>query len=84
VSRIAGRLENEVRRLEAKSPYLLVGACYLKVRRGERARDLALLVVGLSASLRSIGKWECEEAYRNLLRGGLLERGLRGVGLATA
>lgn len=95
VSRIAGRLEDEVRRwrerpLEATYPYLLVDACYLKVRWGERVGDLALLVVvGINEhGYREVlaiesAAGERKAAYRNLLRG-LLERGLSGVQLVSS
>ena len=59
VSRIAKRLEEEViswreRPIEQSFPYLILDACYLKVRWGDRVGDLALLVaVGIS-----------EEGYR--------------------
>jgi transposase-like protein len=95
VSRIAGRLEDEVRRwrerpLEVNYPYLLVDACYLKVRWGERVGDLALLVVvGINEhGYREVlaiesAAGERKAAYRNLFRG-LLERGLSGVQLVVS
>jgi transposase-like protein len=95
VSRIAGRLEDEVRRwrersLEVNYPYLLVDACYLKVRWGERVGDLALLVaIGISSSGHQevlaveTAAGERKAAYRILFRS-LLERGLSGVQLVVS
>ena len=78
------------RPLETSCPYLLVDACYLKVRWGEHVGDLALLVVvGINKQgYREVlavesAAGERKEAYRNLFRG-LLERGLLGVQLVVS
>jgi len=95
VSRIAGRLEGELKRwrnrpLEKAYIYLFMDAIFLKVNWGGRVVDLALLVVvGVDEDgYREVlavepAGGEKKEAWRNLLRG-LLERGLRGVRLVIS
>ena len=95
VSRIPRRLQEELlawrqRRLEGAYPYLFLDATYLKVRLGERVRELALLVVvgvheeGYREVLAvEVAGGERLEAYRQLLRG-LVDRGLRGVLLVVS
>lgn len=95
VSRITGKLDEEVTRWRTRSisqafPYLILDACYLKIRWGDRVGDLALLVaVGVSEDgYREVlavesAAGERKEAYRNMLKG-LLERGLSGVQLVVS
>ncbi|OAQ19775.1 IS256 family transposase [Thermosulfurimonas dismutans] len=95
VSRIAGRLEEELKRwrgrpLEKAYPYLYLDATFFKVNWGGRVVDLALLVaVGVNEEgYREVlavepAGGERKEAWRNLLKG-LLERGLRGVRLVIS
>jgi putative transposase len=95
VSRIAGKLEEELRawrerKLEKKYPYLYLDACYLKVNWGSYVGELALLVaVGINdegyrelLAVEAAGG-ERKEAYRNLLKG-LNDRGLQGVQLVIS
>lgn len=95
VSRIAKKLDEEVERwrtrpIEMAFPYLILDACYLKIRWGDRVGDLALLVaVGISEegyrevlAVESAGG-ERKEAYRQLLKS-LHERGLTGVQLVVS
>ena len=86
VSRIAKRLNDEVTRwrerpIEHSFPYLILDACYLKVRWGDWVGDLALLVaLGISEDgYREVlavesAAGERKEAYREMLKA-LLERG---------
>ena len=95
VSRIAGRLEEELKRwrdrpLERAYPYLYLDATFFKVNWGGRVVDLTLLVaVGVDEKgYREVlavepAGGERKEAWRNLLKG-LLERGLRGVRLVIS
>ena len=95
VSRIAGRLEKELKRwrdrpLEQAYPYLYLDATFFKVNWGGRVVDLALLVaVGVNEEgYREVlavepAGGERKEAWRNLLKG-LLERGLRDVRLVIS
>lgn len=95
VSRIAGKLEEELRAwrewtLETTYPYLVLDACYLKVNWGSYVGELALLVaMGVNEegyrellAVEAAGG-ERKEAYRNLLKG-LNDRGLRGVQLVIS
>jgi putative transposase len=95
VSRIAGKLEEELRagrerKLEKRYPYLVLDACYLKVNWGSYVGELALLVaIGVNQegyrellTVEAAGG-ERKEAYRNLLKG-LNDRGLRGVQLVIS
>ena len=95
VSRIAKRLNDEVTRwrerpIKHSFPYLILDACYLKVRWGDWVGDLALLVaLGISEDgYREVlavesAAGERKEAYREMLKA-LLERGLGGVQLVVS
>jgi transposase-like protein len=95
VSRITKKLDEEVQRwrergIELAFPYLIVDACYLKTRWGDRVGDLALLVaVGIGEDgYREVlavesAAGERKEAYRSMLKA-LLERGLTGVQLVVS
>jgi putative transposase len=95
VSRIASRLDDELREWRARPltlayPYLYLDAVYLKVNWSGSVTDLALLVaIGVNEqgfrevlAVEAAGG-ERKEAYRNLLKG-LIERGLKGVQLVIS
>jgi Transposase and inactivated derivatives len=95
VSRIAARLDDELREWRARPlslayAYLYMDAVYLKVNWSGSVTDLALLVaIGVNEqgfrevlAVEAAGA-ERKEAYRNLLKG-LIDRGLRGVQLVIS
>jgi transposase-like protein len=95
VSRIASRLDDELREWRARPltlayHYLYLDAVYLKVNWSGSVTDLALLVaIGVNEqgfrevlAVEAAGG-ERKEAYRNLLKG-LIERGLKGVQLVIS
>jgi transposase-like protein len=95
VSRIASRLDSELREWRARPltlayHYLYLDAVYLKVNWSGPVTDLALLVaIGVNEqgfrevlAVEAAGG-ERKQAYRNLLKG-LIERGLKGVQLVIS
>jgi putative transposase len=95
VSRIASRLDSELREWKARPltlsyHYLYLDAVYLKVNWSGSVTDLALLVaIGVNEQgFREVlaveaARGERKEAYRDLLKG-LIERGLKGVQLVIS
>ena len=96
VSRVAMELDEQLeefrsRRLDHHAwPYLVVDACYLKVRRGKRIVPVAVLVVGgvNEQGEREILSWkvgdaESEETWGEVFRD-LKRRGLNGVELVVS
>ena len=96
VSRVAAELDEQLtefreRRLDHHVwPYLVVDACYLKVRRGKRIVPVAVMVVGgvNEQGEREVLSWvlgdsESEETWSQVFRD-LKRRGLNGVELLVS
>lgn len=96
VSRVAAELDEQLQEFRERRldhhvwPYLVVDACYLKVRRGKRIVPVAVLVVGgvNEQGEREILSWalgdtESEETWSQVFRD-LKRRGLNGVELLVS